>query len=133
MKHKCNNIYIYTIMYTVLGIMHTIIHSLPENNKIRSLSWWCCSTTPTLITSSAAKIFISDILQESVPGPLFFLLFIIDFPGCVQSSIFRLLADDRILCQQITSHLEHICLLAKMSVLDTEVDSSNPGSSMLFP
>ena len=29
--------------------------------------------------------------------------------------------------------LEHIGRLALMSVLDTEVDSSNPGSSMLFP
>ena len=28
---------------------------------------------------------------------------------------------------------EHISLLARMSVLDTEVDGSNPGSSMLFP
>ena len=28
---------------------------------------------------------------------------------------------------------EHICRLARMSVLDTEVDDSNPGSSMLFP
>ena len=28
---------------------------------------------------------------------------------------------------------EHIGRLARMSVLDTEVDSSNPGSSMLFP
>ena len=29
--------------------------------------------------------------------------------------------------------VEHICRLARMSVLDTEVDGSNPGSSMLFP
>ena len=29
--------------------------------------------------------------------------------------------------------LEHIGRLARMSVLDTEVDGSNPGSSMLFP
>ena len=28
---------------------------------------------------------------------------------------------------------EHIGRLARMSVLDTEVDGSNPGSSMLFP
>ena len=28
---------------------------------------------------------------------------------------------------------EHIDRLARMSVLDTEVDGSNPGSSMLFP
>ena len=28
---------------------------------------------------------------------------------------------------------EHIGRLAIMSVLDTEVDGSNPGSSMLFP
>ena len=28
---------------------------------------------------------------------------------------------------------EHIGRLARMSVLDTEVDSSNPGSNMLFP
>ena len=28
--------------------------------------------------------------------------------------------------------LEHIGRLARMSVLDTEVDGSNPGSSMLF-
>ena len=27
----------------------------------------------------------------------------------------------------------HIGRLARMSVLDTEVDGSNPGSSMLFP
>ena len=27
----------------------------------------------------------------------------------------------------------HFGRLARMSVLDTEVDSSNPGSSMLFP
>ena len=29
--------------------------------------------------------------------------------------------------------IEHIGLLARMSVLVTEVDGSNPGSSMLFP
>ena len=29
--------------------------------------------------------------------------------------------------------IEHIGRLARMSVLDTEVDGSNPGSSMLFP
>ena len=29
--------------------------------------------------------------------------------------------------------LEHIGRLARMSILDTEVDGSNPGSSMLFP
>ena len=29
--------------------------------------------------------------------------------------------------------LEHIGRLARMSALDTEVDGSNPGSSMLFP
>ena len=28
---------------------------------------------------------------------------------------------------------EHICRLARMSVLDAGVDGSNPGSSMLFP
>ena len=28
---------------------------------------------------------------------------------------------------------KHIGRLARMSVLDTEVDGSNPGSSMLFP
>ena len=28
---------------------------------------------------------------------------------------------------------EHIVRLASMSVLDTVVDDSNPGSSMLFP
>ena len=31
------------------------------------------------------------------------------------------------------SMLEHIGRLVRMSVLDTEVDGSNPGSSMLFP
>ena len=30
-------------------------------------------------------------------------------------------------------HIEHIGRLARMSVLDKEVDGSNPGSSMLFP
>ena len=30
-------------------------------------------------------------------------------------------------------YIEHIDRLARMSVLDTEVDSSNPCSSMLFP
>ena len=30
-------------------------------------------------------------------------------------------------------YIEHIVRLARMSVLDTEVDGSNPGSSMLFP
>ena len=29
--------------------------------------------------------------------------------------------------------IEHIGRLARMSILDTEVDGSNPGSSMLFP
>ena len=29
--------------------------------------------------------------------------------------------------------IQHIGRLARMSVLDTEVDGSNPGSSMLFP
>ena len=29
--------------------------------------------------------------------------------------------------------LEHIGWLVRMSVLDTEVDGSNPGNSMLFP
>ena len=29
--------------------------------------------------------------------------------------------------------LEHIGRLVRMSVLDTEVDGSNPDSSMLFP
>ena len=33
----------------------------------------------------------------------------------------------------VIKHLEHIGRLARMSVLDTEVDGSNPGSSMLFP
>ena len=31
------------------------------------------------------------------------------------------------------SFLEHIGRLARMSVLDTEVDGSNPGNSTLFP
>ena len=31
------------------------------------------------------------------------------------------------------TYTEHIGRLARMSVLDTEVDGSNPGSSMLFP
>ena len=30
-------------------------------------------------------------------------------------------------------HIEHIDRLARMSVLDTEVDGSKPSSSMLFP
>ena len=29
--------------------------------------------------------------------------------------------------------VEHIGRVARMSVLDTEVDGSNPGSSMLYP
>ena len=29
--------------------------------------------------------------------------------------------------------IEHIGRLARMSILDTEVDGSKPGSSMLFP
>ena len=33
-------------------------------------------------------------------------------------------------CQSL---IEHIGRLARMSDLDTEVDGSNPGSSMLFP
>ena len=33
----------------------------------------------------------------------------------------------------IYDQLEHICRLARMLVLDTEVHGSNPGSSMLFP
>ena len=32
-----------------------------------------------------------------------------------------------------STHDEHIGRLARMSILDTEVDGSNPGSSMLFP
>ena len=35
--------------------------------------------------------------------------------------------------QQTPLLLEHIGRLARMSVLDTEVDGSNPGSSMLCP
>ena len=31
------------------------------------------------------------------------------------------------------TYIEHIGRLARMSVLDTEVDGSNPGNSMLFP
>ena len=31
------------------------------------------------------------------------------------------------------NHIEHIDRLARMSILDTEVEGSNPGSSMLFP
>ena len=34
---------------------------------------------------------------------------------------------------QLRSIFVHIGRLARMSVLDTEVDGSNPGSSMLFP
>ena len=33
----------------------------------------------------------------------------------------------------LVTAIEHIGRLARMSVLDTEVDGSNPGSSMLFP
>ena len=33
-------------------------------------------------------------------------------------------------CQR---HMMHICRLARMSVLDTEVDGSNAGDSMLCP
>ena len=33
----------------------------------------------------------------------------------------------------VLSYCWHIGRLARMSVLDTEVDVSNPGSSMLFP
>ena len=33
----------------------------------------------------------------------------------------------------VRHRIEHIGRLARMSVLDTEVDSSNPGSTMLFP
>ena len=39
----------------------------------------------------------------------------------------------QILEERRRSPLEHIGQLARMSVLDTEVDGSNPGSSMLFP
>ena len=38
-----------------------------------------------------------------------------------------------IACHSSKSYIEHIGRLARMSVLDTEVDGSNPGSSMLFP
>ena len=37
------------------------------------------------------------------------------------------------LSEYLTMYVEHIVRLARMSVLDTEVDGSNPGSSMLFP
>ena len=37
-----------------------------------------------------------------------------------------------IICTYII-YSRHIGRLARMSVLDTEVDGSNPGSSMLFP
>ena len=33
----------------------------------------------------------------------------------------------------VVSKSKHFGRLARMSVLDTEVDGSNPGSSMLFP
>ena len=33
----------------------------------------------------------------------------------------------------LVTNIEHIGRLARMSVLDTEVDGLNPGSSMLFP
>ena len=33
----------------------------------------------------------------------------------------------------ITSQMEHIGLVVRMSILDTEVDGSNPSISMLFP
>ena len=33
----------------------------------------------------------------------------------------------------LLSYFWHIGRLARMSVLDTELDVSNPGSSMLFP
>ena len=37
-------------------------------------------------------------------------------------------------CHQVENNLlEHIGRLVRMSILDTEVDGSNPGSSMLFP
>ena len=37
------------------------------------------------------------------------------------------------LYQNFEQLCEHIGRLARMSVLDTEVDGSDPGSSMLFP
>ena len=33
----------------------------------------------------------------------------------------------------IMQNIEHVGRLARMSALDTEVDGSNPGSSMLLP
>ena len=40
---------------------------------------------------------------------------------------------DRAKYEELMSRYEHIGRLVRMSVLDTEVDGSNPGSSMLFP
>ena len=47
----------------------------------------------------------------------------------------NLMTNSRNICKCFHSYLyiEHIRRLARMSVLETEVDGSNPGSSILFP
>ena len=50
-----------------------------------------------------------------------------------ETSLFNSIQNEKFHLDNSIFDLEHIGRLARMSVLDTEVDGSNPGSSMLFP
>ena len=100
-------------------------------NKVEKLRGNTASehVTSTLVTGTTAatstsfekvsQLTVKECIQNSVPK------------SCDLAPI---TANHLIEClDSILPSLEHIFRLARMSVLDTEVDGSNPGSSMLFP
>ena len=68
-----------------------------------------------------------DLYTVAIPPPVFY--------SC---DMYKILAHLKPSSNNIFDHVsacsfEHIGRLVRMSVLDTKVDGSNPGSSMLFP
>ena len=66
--------------------------------------------------SSSEAAVISGVPQETVPGPILFLIHINDLPGCVTSSI-RLFADDCLLYKVITSFEDQLELQKDLEAL----------------
>ena len=93
---------------------------LDRTPEIAKLAFLAYSKSSSVIASGHSIISSSGVQQDDPIGALLLALAVDQIASGVQSEL-------------NIWYLEHIGRLARMSVLDTEVDGSNPGSSMLFP